>query len=109
MRIEFAQYGGFAGVELKSLFNSASMHSNEVQTLRSLLDSAKFFDLPSRAPPSPRNGADYLEYKIVVDLEDGRIHSVTTNDLVMSSELARLVAFLRRKANDAAMHERTLK
>ena len=48
--------------------------STEVQMLQSLLKTGAALDLPSRSPP-PKRGADYLEYKIVVQL-DGRIHTV---------------------------------
>ena len=57
---------GLLQLESKSLFIFAPMHLNEVQTLRLFSIQLNFFDLPSCNPPSPRNGAYYL------DVQDSR-------------------------------------
>jgi hypothetical protein len=98
VKIKFVQRGGFAGIDLVSELDTNSLSSREVQIFNSLLENSRFFDLPSWCPP-PKKGADYLEYKIVIESE-GRIHTVNTTDIAMPSELARLVTFLRRKCLD---------
>jgi hypothetical protein len=97
MKIYFEQSGGFTGIENNILINSNSLDTEEASELQRLVDNANFFDLPSE-PTAPLHGADYLEYKITIETNDNKKHSIKTTDLTMSPNVAPLIRYLRRKA-----------
>jgi hypothetical protein len=97
MKIYFEQSGGLAGIDDNISINSDSLDPQDASELQHLVDSANFFDLPSE-PAAPLRGADYLEYKITIETNDNKKHSIKTTDLTVSPNVAPLIRYLRRKA-----------
>jgi hypothetical protein len=97
MKIYFEQSGGLAGIDNSVSINSDSLDAQEASELQRLVDNAKFFDLPSE-PAAPLRGADYLEYKITIETNDNKKHSIKTTDLTVPPNVAPLIRYLRRKA-----------
>ena len=102
MKIYFEQSGGFTGIEKNILINSNSLDTEEASELQRLVDNANFFDLPSE-PPAPLHGADYLEYKITIETNDNKKHSIKITDLTMPPNVGPLIRYLRRKALQEGM------
>ena len=97
MKIYFEQGGGLTGIDNNISVNSDSLHPAEASELQRLVENANFFDLPSE-PATPLRGADYLEYKITIETNDNKKHSIKTTDLTMPPNVAPLIRYLRRKA-----------
>ena len=97
MKIYFEQSGGLAGIDNSISIDSNSLDPQEASELQRLVDNANFLDLPSE-PAAPCNGADYLEYKITIETNDNKKHSIKTTDLTIPPNVAPLVRYLRRKA-----------
>jgi hypothetical protein len=97
MKIYFEQSGGLAGIANNISIDSNSLDPQEASELQHLIDNANFFDLPSE-PIAQLRGADYLEYKITIETEDNKKHSIKTTDLTVPASVAPLIRYLRRKA-----------
>lgn len=97
MRIHFKQSGGLAGIDNDISINGNSLQPDEESELQRLIDNAKFFDLPSQ-PELPLRGADYFEYKITIETNDNKKHSIKTTDLSMPPNVGPLIVYLRQKA-----------
>jgi hypothetical protein len=97
MKIYFEQSGGLAGIDNSITINSDSLDHQEASELQSIVDNANFFDLPSESTAQIR-GADYLEYKITIETNDNKKHSIKTTDLTVQPNVAPLIRYLRRKA-----------
>ena len=95
MRITFKTSGGvayFPGLAAPKTVDVSTLDADRQQQIQDLLSSAKFFELPSRAP-AKRGAADYQTHTITV-IEDGRQHTVEVTD-PLSPELERLINLLR--------------
>jgi hypothetical protein len=73
--------------------------------LQNLVDDANFFYLLSPEPEaveaadsSPLHRADYLEYKITIETNDNKKHSIKTTHLTMPLNIGPLIKYLRGKA-----------
>ncbi|HEU4443867.1 MAG TPA: protealysin inhibitor emfourin [Nitrososphaeraceae archaeon] len=97
MKIHFKQSGGLAGIDNDISINSNLLQLDEQFELQRLIANAKFFDLPSQ-PELPLRGADYFEYKITIETNDNKKHSIKTTDLSMPPNIGPLIVFLRQKA-----------
>jgi hypothetical protein len=98
MKIYFEQSGGLAGIANNNIsIDSDSLDPEEASELQRLVDNSNFFDLPSE-PTAPLRGADYLEYKITIETNDNKKHSIKTTDLTLPPNVAPLIRYLRRKA-----------
>jgi hypothetical protein len=97
MKIYFEESGGLTGIDNSISINSDSLDPQEASELQRLVDNAKFFGLPSE-PATPLRGADYLEYKITIETNDNKEHSIRITDLTMPPNIGPLIRFLRRKA-----------
>jgi len=97
LKIYFEESGGLAGIDNNISINGDLLHPEEASELQSLVDNANFFDLPSEPAP-PLRGADYLEYKITIETNDNKKHSIKTTDLTMPPNVGPLIRYLRRKA-----------
>jgi hypothetical protein len=106
MEIYFEESGGLTGISKKISINSDSLCHEEASELQRLIDNANFFDLPSELA-SPLQGADYLEYKITIENNDNKKHSITTTDLTMPSKVSPLIRYLRLKATKIASGDQT--
>jgi hypothetical protein len=97
MKIYFKQSGGLTGIDNDISINSDSLDPQEASELQRLVDNSHFFDLHLN-PIAPSRGADYLEYKITIETNDNKKHSIKTTDLTMPPNIAPLIRYLRRKA-----------
>jgi len=97
MKIFFEQSGGVAGIANNISIDSNSLDHQEASELQHLVDNSNFFDLPSESTAQLR-GADYLEYKITIETNDNKKHSIKTTDLTIPPNVAPLIRYLRRKA-----------
>ncbi len=97
MKIYFKQTGGLTGIDNSISISSDSLDPQEASELQHLVDDANFFNLPSDSA-APLRGADYLEYKITIETNDNKKHSIKTTDLTVSPNVAPLIRYLRRKA-----------
>jgi len=97
MKIFFEQSGGVAGIANNISIDSSSLDPYEASELQHLVNNANFFDLPSGTTAQLR-GADYLEYKITIETNDNKKHSIKTTDLTIPPNVAPLIRYLRRKA-----------
>lgn len=68
MRVRFERSGGFAGITMRSDFDSAGLPAEQVAELTRLVSEARFFELPA-VIASAKSGADLFQYSISV--EDG--------------------------------------
>lgn len=97
MKIYFEQSGGLAGIVNNISINSDSLDPQEASEIQRLVDNANFFVLPSE-PAAPLRGADYLEYKLTIETNENKKHSIKTTDLTMPPNIGPLIRYLRRKA-----------
>jgi hypothetical protein len=94
MKIRFRQTGGFAGLSRGCDLDAAALPRAEADELARLLAAAKLETLkPARA-----RGADRQQYDLVVEREGEAALEVRFDDGALTDELARLVAFLRKRA-----------
>ncbi len=103
LKIFFEQSGGIAGLSRKITLDTNSLPPSEVQEIESIVDSSKFYELPSTIlQPKSNAAADYFKYKITLELDNGNnnIHTVETTDITMPSALSPFIAYLRRKAKE---------
>lgn len=96
MKIYYSQVGGFAGIALSTEVDINSRPSEDRQRIQTMIDSARFFSLPSQFP-SPKEGADYLIHKITIETEKSK-HTVETTDLTMPNGLWPLVKYLIKES-----------
>ena len=80
------------------MLDTNSLPPDEAHKLRDLINNSNFFDQPS--PPLPTGAADSIIYKITVEGDDERKHTIQTYDIpdIIPPELEPLIAFLDRKA-----------
>jgi hypothetical protein len=101
MRIYYEQSGGIAGIDIKTVVDTDSLPSDEVNRIQDLVDKANFFSLNSVSSP-PEIGADYFHYKITVETEDNKNRQKKTHTLELydplSAQLKPLIKYLRTKA-----------
>jgi hypothetical protein len=104
LKIFFEQSGGIAGLSRKITIDTNSLPSSEVQEIESIVDSSKFYELPSSTIPQPKKNdgaADYFKYKITLESDTGsNPHTVETTDITMPSKLSPFITYLRRKAKE---------
>jgi hypothetical protein len=95
MRIKFQMDGGFAyfpGLNKPLSIDTEHMESQQASKIESMINTARFFDLPSH-PGTPGPGAaDYRTYTLTV--EDGqRSHVVQVSDPVGNAALQELIDY----------------
>lgn len=71
----------------------------EAQTLRRLVKSANFFDLPKQVGANPRRAVDSHRYTITVE-DDDRVHTVKAVEPVEDRKLSMLVDYLQQLGLD---------
>jgi hypothetical protein len=101
LKISFEQSGGIAGQSRKVTIDTNSLPPSEVQEIESIVDSSKFYELPSSILQPTSAAADYFKYKITLEPDNGNNkHTVETTDITMPSGLSPFIAYLRRKAKE---------
>lgn len=96
MCIRFKVEGGvayFPGLSRPMTLEVEELPPEEAHHVRELVETARFFQQPSRVP---RWGADLQKYVITVQ-EGGREHTVVLSDPISDPELCALVDYLRGK------------
>jgi hypothetical protein len=102
MKINFERSGGFAGMLTTVSVDTSSLPSEQASKLQNMVEDSNFFSLSS-APPPPKHGpADYFNYKITVEAEDGRKHTVECTDIGMQPSIKHLIDFLGKQAKKAS-------
>ena len=101
MKINFERSGGFAGMLTTVSVDTTLLPSEQAAKLQNMVEDANFFNLSSAPPPPKRGPADYFNYKITVEAEDGRKHSVECTDIAMQPSIKPLIDFLGKQANKA--------
>jgi hypothetical protein len=98
MKINFERSGGFAGLLTTLSVDTSSLPSEQAAQIQNMVEHANFFN-PSSAPPPPKGGpADYYKYKITVETEDERKHTVECTDIAMQPSIKPLIDFLGKQA-----------
>jgi hypothetical protein len=97
MKVYFEQRGGIAGIRRSISIDSNSLVREEASKLIRLIEDAKFFNLPPQFS-APSRGADYFNYKVTVEANDNRSHSIETTDRAMPPSMEPLIEYLRQKA-----------
>jgi hypothetical protein len=97
MNIYFQSSGGFAGINSRIVLDTSSMSSDDAMRIEEMINNSNFFSLPSESPPPKAGAADYISYKITVEIDE-RKHTVRTNDIVMPPQLEPLIDFLQKEA-----------
>jgi hypothetical protein len=103
MKITIERSGGFAGISTTFSADDGTLNLAEKQQLERLLRSSKFFDMPLESPAAKTRGAaDYFIYRITVEKDPGKSHTVETTDVTMDQSLRSIVDILesrRRTSN----------
>lgn len=88
MQIYFERSGGFMGLQLKTVVDTAELPAGEAEEWERTLNAARFFDLPSSL--EPQRGADLLVYKLTVVTTEQR-HTALCTDADAPEELRPLL------------------
>ena len=89
MRIDFERTGGFAGMRLTATIDTATLSTDQSDTLQRLIEEAHFFDLPAKTPPSP-NVADQFNYRVTIE-GAGKRYTVEVGEASASPALQALL------------------
>lgn len=102
MQIQFSMEGGiasFPGLSRPVGINTDQLTSEETAKLGRLVEAAEFFNLPPQIGKPSRGAADYRQYTVTIE-EGPRRHTIRMIDPVENTDLKRLLAFIRAKANE---------
>ena len=103
MKIHYEQSGGYAGLKLDAMIDSDSLPLNEARSLAKIIDESNFFSI-SPITQSPR-GADYIRYKIMVEIDEDKKHTVETTDVTTPVQLKTLIQYLTKKSISEKMRK----
>ena len=96
MRMTFERTGGFSGITITKVVDTATLPDNEAKQLRHLVDAADFFRLPktitSRSPQPDRFG-----YQLTVE-DNGKQHTVEVSEQAVPGTLRPLIDWLKAAA-----------
>lgn len=96
MRITFERTGGFAGIRVKTMIDTAELPSREATKLCRLVSSSDFFHLPRTMTPS-KPAADRFQYTVLVE-DSGRAHTIVVSEEQISPSLRPLIERLTKAA-----------
>jgi len=96
MRIRFERSGGLIGKRMVATVDTESLSEEEARLLRSLVDAARFFDLPPTIS-APVRIPDQFQYRLTVEVE-GRRHTVEMSEATAPAELRPLLRRLTEVA-----------
>ncbi len=94
MKIKFQQSGGFAGLVKSVEVDRNALSDEEFGALKSLVEQAKFFDLPE---PGSQTMPDMEQYSISVEAE-GRTREMHLSRSTVPKELKPLIKHMAKKA-----------
>ncbi|MCG3121336.1 MAG: hypothetical protein ALAOOOJD_04380 [bacterium] len=101
MRIEFKIEGGFVflpGLNKPVTIDTEALPPPEAKELQRLLTKSRFFELPQRVSKFSAKAADYRQYKVMIENNDGSRHTVQLTDMVADPHLRKLLDFLKAQA-----------
>jgi hypothetical protein len=94
MHLTLVRSGGFAGVQRTAAVDGAALPPAERDALHALVAGAAFFALPAALPaPAP----DRFRYRLTVEEDDGRSHTVVADEAAMPEALRELVRWVERR------------
>jgi hypothetical protein len=96
MRVTFERTGGFAGISMTKVVDTATLPENEANQLRQLLDAADFFHLPATITSTSRQ-ADRFQYHLTVE-DNGKQHTVEVSEQAAPETLSPLLEWLMAAA-----------
>ena len=102
MRIQVKIEGGlafFSNLNKPMMIDADQLPPQEAGELQQLLDTARFFELPKEIGPPAAGAADYRQYKVTVENNEGDSHTVQFADLLDNPELRKLLDFLLAKVS----------
>ena len=92
MRINFERTGGFMGMRLAVEVMTETLPQNEANELESLVESARFFELPETLQ-AQAEVRDNFQYKVTVE-KGNQYHTVETSEGSTPQELQPLIQHL---------------
>jgi hypothetical protein len=98
MIIHLERTGGFTGIPLRAVIDSATLDPAESRDLLALVESAGFFALPAQVR-APQPGPDRFQYVLTIE-DTQRSHTVEIDETVIPAQLEPLlqqVTLLARK------------
>lgn len=94
MHVTLTRSGGFAGLTRTAAVDGAALPAAERAALDGLVTSARFFALPATIPaPAP----DRFRYRLTVEDDAGRSHTVVVDEAALSGPLRALIAWVERQ------------
>jgi hypothetical protein len=103
MRIQLKMEGGiasFPGLNKPITIDSDQLPEKESDELKRLVNTTRFFDLPTvMGSPSP-GAADYRQYTITIQ-DEGKQHTVHLTDLIEDPNLQALLTYLKARRTTA--------
>jgi hypothetical protein len=96
MRMTIERTGGFAGMRLTKVIDTATLPAEEKNQLRRLVDAADFFHLPATLisnSPQP----DRFQYRLTVE-ENTQQHTVVVSEQAVPGTLRPLIECLMKMA-----------
>ncbi|HYE73281.1 MAG TPA: protealysin inhibitor emfourin [Blastocatellia bacterium] len=96
MKIVCERTGGFAGLTLRAEVDSAELSASELRKMEKLIKEAKLFDQPAKTEGSM---PDQYQYDLTIE-DEGRTHSIQTNDTAVSEETLELIDWVIKKARE---------
>jgi hypothetical protein len=102
MRINFERTGGFMGARLAVELMTESLPQEEAKELETLVESARFFELPAILPAQTGTG-DAFQYKVTVEKGE-QFHTVEASEGSAPVELQPLIQHLTDVARAHRIH-----
>jgi len=97
MKIKFRQSGGFAGMVKSIEVERKDLSDEEFGALKSMVDQAKFFDLPEPAPHTQHTMPDMEQYSISIE-SGGQTREMHLTKSTVPKELKPLIKYMAGKA-----------
>jgi hypothetical protein len=91
MRVSLVRSGGFAGLQRTAAVDGAALPQAERGELEALVAGAGFFALP---PTLPAPAPDRFRYRLTVEDDAGRAHTVVVDEAAMPERLRALIAWV---------------
>lgn len=99
MKMTFERTGGFAGLTITKVVDTATLPTNAANQLRQLIDAADFFHLPATISPTTPQ-ADRFRYQLTAE-ENGKQHTVEVSEQAVPGTLRPLIDWLMAAARQS--------
>jgi hypothetical protein len=98
MRIYFQRSGGIFPKKKEVNIDTNLLPSKDAQRIESAVKESKFFSLPSEFDAN-EGAADYFQYQITVEANDGKKHTVEIKTPKKPDQLKDLIGILEKKSS----------